>query len=320
MATKEEKAQDKKNIEKFDAQEAKEAESQAKVKSKEEKDREKKMQEAILSSQNSEKSNEDTLRMNAKELKEHIFNMRQEIVNLSNELETKQKAINHINEEILHSNSSLARAKDKFESDNKSQMLSLEKKLKEANDACEEYKILIKKTQETRISAENDKNAVATERKEHLNYKTMMEKNHSDILAEATHRENDVLAREAELKQEKEDFEKYKSELEPQLKKIQEIKDENNALLGELASNKEDFQHKYANYEKDKAKLAETIEAEKAKLKEQDLKLKNEIARLSKWEDDIRDNDQMLKIREKEVEKMRERFQLKKDSKKEEKE
>lgn len=287
------------------------AQAQTKQKTNAEKLEEAQNLKAISDANNSDLSKKKTQMEVADTLEMRILKLKTEIQNLINELETKQKACSNVNDEILASNSSLARAKERFEKDNAARIKALSIKQKEIETSNAEYKTLLLENKQKQSFLNSELAKILEERKEHKGQMNTMTKNHEDIIADVAKREADLAAREAEHKKAKEEFEAYKTSLEPEFAKISSILNENKNLLQEIDSQKIQTQGQYASFEKERARAEDDKTLERERIKQLELKCQNELVRLRKWEEDMKDSDMALQIREKEVEKLKERYQLK---------
>lgn len=267
-------------------------------------------QKAILDANNSEKANQNFLAMTADDLRKRIADMKSEIQSISNELETKIKAHTYLNNEILAANTSLSTLKASFEGEKKNLIDSLAVKHAEADTSNAEYQGLLRDNREKNNLLQSELQKVKDERASHKSEMTTILKNNEDIKAEAVRRENDVKAREEELAKAKEEFEAYKSTIEPEISKVSEIVNENKLLLFKIESDKNNFNAQQANFERQKLNNEESLKMQLAQVNQEALRLRNENARLKQFEQDLKDFDMQIKVRESEAIKMRDRFQL----------
>src|SRR4029077_14601598 len=114
-----------------------------------------------------------------------------------------------------------------------------------------------------------------------------------------------------ELEKAKEEFETYKADLEPSLKRLSEIKNENATLLLKIENERNLYQSQVSAHERDKINAQENQSMNEAHVKNEQIKLQNEYARLKKFEQDLNDYDLTLKVKEQELSKIRERYELK---------
>ena len=267
-------------------------------------------QRTIVAQYDTDKANKDILIKNAKELHAHIVEARKELDRINHEVENGYKAAQHVQDEIKAQNYNLSRQNDKFEKENAEKLRILEIKEKEVVSADLEYKKLSAEVNETKKTLGNQLKAIYDERIAHKNELNRLNTHVSQIESSDSKLLADIEEREGLLKEAMEAFELERDALQPELKRISEIKNENFLLLQKLEEEKVQFERQKGLMDAYKKKLDEDALVTKASYENKLKAIQNEDGRLRKWEQDLKDEALELKAMQADASKQMKRYQL----------
>lgn len=273
-------------------------------------DRAKEERDAIIAKNNSEKAKKDMQLKVSDELSKHISDQKAEIVNLSREMETKQKALSHLDNEIKAKTFELEKQTSNFVSRQAKRADEIDRKQKEVDSADLQYKALLAEVHNKKKALESDAQKIEDERRAHKAEMGRLKTHVHDIEAELSRKNADILDRENKLVEAKKAFEAEKAALEPELRRISEIKNENEALYRKIEADKTAFENRIAAFDSYKERLNGEVAAEKAKIQKQADAFKNKELSLREWEQNIKDFELEVKAREAEAQKAMKRYQL----------
>lgn len=245
-----------------------------------------------------------------RELKEQEAMVRASYTTLCNEFNMKQRSIEFLIAEINAQNVSLHNIKEAVKKERSEQIArieDMEAKLKEANET---YNKLISDNKEKANKLKNELDEIEEERRSFKEESERLERHVKQVENASKALESDLKDREAELSRAREEFEAYKSTLEPDLLRISAIKNENQALITKINNDKSNLDKQLMAFEHEKSKLMSELEAEKAKL----IRLENSIAireaEIRKKEENLIDYDLEVRAREAAAQKVLKRQQL----------
>lgn len=265
---------------------------------------------AIIAAQNTDKAHKDILIKNIKELEKHQADSRKELTNLSQELETKMLALKHVDDEIKAQSFTMERQNQKFEKENSEKLRIFEKKQADLEVASKEYATLLQTVREKERTLQVDLGKIADERTAHKNEMNRLTKHVQDVESADSKLRADILVREQALKDSLDEFETEKEAMKPDMKRISEIKNENGLLWQKIEEGQRALDAQKASFDSHKVKIASDVDEGKANIKRQQEQINAQEGKLRQWEQDLKDIELELKVREEEAQKMMKRYQL----------
>lgn len=247
--------------------------------------------------------------------------MRGLLGDLNNEYNLKENAVKAVLREIEAQALTLSRQKIAFEKENTLQIKELNTKLAQVNDADKRYNTLIQEADVMKSELRGELFRIEQERKHFNDEMARMTLHVEQTKNEATRAQADVAGREAELEEAKTEFEAEKEAIQPELRRISEIKNENENLYTKIESDRLSFDATLKQFDAHKQNQNNDVEVIKSALKLKEQSVEDERLKLIRMEEDLNDQRLQLKAEAVEVEKMRKRYQFNKaieDSKKEE--
>lgn len=265
---------------------------------------------AVIANLDTEKANKDMLLKSAKEIQQHIRDAKAELLRINQEVENGHRTVRHLQDEIKAQAYNLSRQSESFEKANQEKLRILETKMKEVEVSDTQYKKLLLEVNAQTKTISIQLQAISAERAKHQLELNRLNTHVSQVESEDSRIRADIKAREDKLKDAIEKFDAEKEALEPELKRISEIKNENLLLWQKIEDEKAQFDRQKSNMDNYKAKLDADDVLRQQQVKNELLKLQNNEARLRKWEEDLGDRALELKSREGEAAKALKRYQL----------
>lgn len=275
------------------------------------KEREEALQRKALSdSLDAEKHKKDAQLKTVAELEKHIIELRKHIDDLIADHNVKKQVLNGLNASIAGANSEFAFIQSRFEKENAKLVKEYNDKLAQLNKSDATMQAIIAENRNKEKALSNDRASFDQERNVLRNKLTEMERALAQNKAEWAVREKDILDREEALKQASLEFEAYKESLTPEIARITAIKNENASLVESISSMKINVENMRLAAIQSQERAKEQEIANSTNLKKERERIANEEARLRTWEQNLKDLDLEVKVKEEEAQKMMKRYQL----------
>lgn len=269
---------------------------------------------AVLNANNSDKIKKDVLLMKVKDLEEHIKYLSSQMVSMDAEYRSRRKLVDGINGSIAGAQAELSQVRANVQKQNEALVKEINDKLEAINKTDATLQKLVAENSALLVSNKQRESALIEEKRVCNAQVYEMQKALNQNLSEAKKREDDILAREAALKEERSKFEDERDLLTPELARISSIKNENILLLQEVERERAVNRNMMLGIESEKQVLEESKLVQQNKIKALTDKLANEEKRLREWEQNLKDFDLETRAKMAKADKMIRQYQLEKEA------
>jgi chromosome segregation ATPase len=266
----------------------------------------------IILQSDKEKQKKDVMIRTVKELEESIVDLRKQIDSLAAEYNAKVKMNDSIGRSIESARANVVNFERDFHTKNEKKLQEVAKRLKDIDSADKEFQELIRSNREKANKLASDQSRFDQEKMGIYERLHAAETAAVQANAQLKTKVNELDEKYAELLKEKEEFDEYKRGLEPEMARITSIKNENEQLLRFVERQREEISRINAQTEQNRLILDEKRQADVIKSQNEAESLKNEGARLRRWEQNLKDLALELKAKEVEYNKVLRRDQLQK--------
>lgn len=265
---------------------------------------------AILDTANSDKQRHDLLVKRTSELENYMNFLNDRIAETTRDFEIKRKGLDSLAKSIEGANYELSNIHTSFNRQNEALLRDYNKKLAEVEQADKTLRDLIAKNVETERQLNIERGRVEQQDYNSKSQVFEMKKALDQNVSEWTKREADLAAREKALASEKEEFEAYKVSLKPEQDRITSIRNENLLLIQKIEEQRRELDAVRSQLSHERLQMNDDKVQSDAKIKQMHDAIGNERARLTEWEQQIKDFDLEVSARAAELNKELRRAKL----------
>lgn len=259
---------------------------------------------------NSELNEKTLVSQSIDDLREQYKKAEAVFKSICDELNLKKREIDHINSEVGAQNTILKNIKSTIEREKSEELESLKSQQDEITKANDEYKSLIEDAKQKKEFLDSELYKISDERNkytaESIRLNTAMKKNEETLASGLL----DIEEQREALTKEKEEFEALKLELEPEFKRISEIKNNSDNYAKLLEEQKSTFDAERVSFSNEKDNLMAQIEVEKKRVMKYEAEVQVRENEIEKKRQELADIELELKARDVEASKMMKRYQL----------
>lgn len=232
------------------------------------------------------------------------------LIEITEELNLKNRQVQYLNTEIAAQNSTLKNIKVLIERDREEENAHIKSQMDKIASSDAEYKKLIKDVTEKRDFLESELHKIADERRLYQAESDRLNKAMQESDAHFQADKEDLDQQRAIFFEEKEKFEEMQASLEPELRRISEIKNENANFLARAEALEEGLRGQKESHAKEQEASRAEYDRQLGKLREHENALDAEEKKFQKRLQDLADYELEVKAREAEVSKKEKRDYL----------
>lgn len=229
---------------------------------------------------------------------------------LCEELNLKKREIDWINTEIGAQNVHLKNIKSAIEKERSEEIESLKTQTERVTKANAEYQKLIQECVTKRELLDSELHKIQSERAVHAAESQRLNKAMVDNESKLKYGLQDLEEQRAILDKDRQEFEEFKASLEPDLKRISQIKNENQNFLNKLDSQMESLKADRQSFQNERESLYAQVEREKKRVLDYEKVIHEKEAELERKKQELSDFELELRSREIDAQKMMKRYEM----------